>query len=126
MFKHLLCAVLVLSLSPLSASAFGVKDYHKEVMTNESGKVECSVCHGDQKRKTIPEMSACEACHGTAQEVAESTKRPANAGHSVEPNPHDSLHYGTDLPCSYCHLEHKQSEVYCNQCHEFTYPEMKR
>ncbi len=69
MFKHLLCAVLVLSLSPLSASAFGVKDYHKEVMTNESGKVECSVCHGDQKRKTIPEMSACEACHGTAQEV---------------------------------------------------------
>ncbi|MCL1041436.1 cytochrome c3 family protein [Shewanella marisflavi] len=119
-----LCLAALLSVP--SAQAMKLKDYHKEIMTNEQGKVECSACHGEAKRKSIPKMSACESCHGTAAEMAELTKRPEGAGHSVEPNPHDSLHYGSDLPCTYCHQEHKESKVYCNQCHEFKYPKMKR
>lgn len=109
-----------------NANAMKIKDYHQEIMTGDNGKVECSACHGDAKRKTIPDASACESCHGSVEDIAEQTKRPAGAGHDVEPNPHDSLHYGTDLPCTYCHMEHKESKVYCNQCHEFEYPDMKR
>ncbi|MEC4724682.1 cytochrome c3 family protein [Shewanella sp. D64] len=30
------------------------------------------------------------------------------------------------VACSCCHQEHKESVVYCNQCHEFEYPKMKR
>ncbi|BCV67047.1 cytochrome c3 family protein [Shewanella carassii] len=116
------CALML----PGAANAMKIKDYHKEVMTAENGRVDCAACHGDAKRKTIPDATACEACHGTPEDVAKQTARPANAGHDVEPNPHDSLHYGTDLPCTYCHQEHKESKVYCNQCHEFTYPAMKR
>lgn len=133
MLKHL--SVLAFSLAlgftfactfAPSANAMKLKDYHKEIMTDDSGKIECAACHGDVKRKTIPEVSACESCHGTADDVAALTKRPADAGHTVEPNPHDSMHYGTDLACTYCHQEHKKSKVYCNQCHEFEYPDMKR
>lgn len=119
-----ICMIMLMSI-PM-ANAMKMKDYHKEIMTGDNGKVECSFCHGDVKRKTIPKASACQTCHGTPSDVAELTKRPANAGHDVEPNPHDSLHYGTDLPCTYCHQEHKESKVYCNQCHEFEYPDMKR
>jgi len=109
-----------------AASAVQMKDYHKEIMTNDNGKVECAACHGDAKRKTIPAASQCESCHGSSDDMAIQTARPEDAGHDVEPNPHDSLHYGTDLPCTYCHQEHKESTVYCNQCHEFEYPDMKR
>lgn len=126
MFKKLSALMLMLALAPAAANAFGVKDYHKEVMTGDNGKVECAACHGDAKRKTIPDAAACEACHGTPADVAEMTKRADPHDIKVEPNPHDSLHYGTDLPCTYCHMEHKESKVYCNQCHEFTYPDMKR
>ncbi|WP_076408907.1 cytochrome c3 family protein [Shewanella sp. UCD-KL12] len=133
MFKNLSVLSLSLTLAFSLATAFSpfanamkIKDYHKEIMTDESGQVECAACHGDVKRKTIPQVSACESCHGSVEDVAAQTKRPADAGHTVEPNPHDSMHYGTDLACTYCHQEHKQSKVYCNQCHEFEYPNMKR
>jgi len=111
---------------PITTNAMNIKDYHKDVMTSENGQVDCTACHGDVKRKTIPDAAVCANCHGSPQDVAKLTQRPEEAGHSVEPNPHDSLHYGTDLPCTYCHQEHKESKVYCNQCHEFTYPAMKR
>lgn len=110
---------------PMAANAKNIKDYHKDVMTT-NGKVDCAVCHGDAKRKTIPDVATCTGCHGSPEEVAKQTQRPEGAGHSVEPNPHNSLHYGTDLSCTYCHQEHNESKVYCNQCHEFTYPKMKR
>lgn len=123
---RVLTAICMMLMSIPAANAMKLKDYHQEIMTGDNGKVDCSFCHGEAKRKTIPDASTCESCHGTPSYVAELTKRPADAGHYVEPNPHDSLHYGTDLPCTYCHMEHKESKVYCNQCHEFEYPEMKR
>lgn len=123
LYTLLLGCMLIL---PITANSMNIKDYHKDVMTGTNGKVDCTACHGDAKRKTIPDATVCSRCHGSPEEVAKLTKRPEGAGHSVEPNPHDSLHYGTDLPCTYCHQEHKESKVYCNQCHEFTYPKMKR
>ncbi len=126
MLRVLSAICLITLLSIPNAQAMKLKDYHQEIMTDESGKIECNACHGETKRKTTPAMSVCESCHGSASEIAEQTKRPADAGHSVEPNPHNSLHYGTDLPCTYCHQEHKESKIYCNQCHEFEYLKMKR
>jgi hypothetical protein len=126
MFKTLNALLLACLLVIPAASAVQIKDYHKEIMTGDDGKIECAVCHGDVKRKTIPAASQCESCHGSSDNMAQLTSRPKNVGHDLEPNPHDSLHYGTDLPCSYCHQEHKQSKVYCNECHKFEYPDMKR
>ena len=49
--------------------------------------------------------------------VAEKTKNLKNG----EPNPHASHHYGEGIACTACHSEHKTSQVYCNNCHEFKY-----
>ncbi|MGL4895068.1 MAG: cytochrome c3 family protein, partial [Shewanella sp.] len=74
--------------TPMAANAMNIKDYHKEVMTGADGKVDCAACHGDEKRKTVPDAARCSSCHGSPQDVANQTQRPADAGHSVEPNPH--------------------------------------
>ncbi len=118
--------IILAFLFSMSAHAVQMKDYHKKIMSDDNGKTECAICHGDAKRKTIPKVEVCQSCHGDSDEIAELTARDEHAGHDVEPNPHDSLHYGTDLPCTYCHQEHKPSKVYCNECHEFAYPDMKR
>ncbi|MGL4899214.1 MAG: cytochrome c3 family protein, partial [Shewanella sp.] len=98
MLKPVFILLLSCMLAPMAANALNIKDYHKAVMTDANGKVDCVACHGDAKRKTIPDAATCSSCHGSPEEVAKLTQRPADAGHSVEPNPHDSLHYGTDLP----------------------------
>ncbi|MBR9728596.1 cytochrome c3 family protein [Shewanella intestini] len=125
MLKYLSAIVISMALLVPAANAMKLQDYHKDIMTNDNGQVECSNCHGQSKHKTIPKSSACEACHGSAEEMAELTKLPADASPTAEPNPHNSMHYGTDLPCTSCHHEHKDSVVYCNQCHEFKFPKLK-
>ncbi|WP_028115947.1 cytochrome c3 family protein [Ferrimonas senticii] len=118
--------VLALGMANVAVAAkMPLKSYHQEMFTEADGSVDCSGCHGDQKKYTAPAVENCTTCHGSVEELAESTARPDHS-HKYEPNPHDSLHYGTDLNCSYCHAEHKKPKVYCNQCHEFEYPEMQR
>lgn len=102
-----------------------VKPHHQDVLQGSNGKADCSVCHDTSKKITTPSETACLSCHGTKQDLVDLTKRKTK-DHSVEPNPHESLHYGTDLSCTYCHSEHKESKVYCNNCHEFDYKKMKR
>ncbi|ADN77336.1 tetraheme cytochrome c [Ferrimonas balearica DSM 9799] len=107
------------------AAKMPMKSYHQEMFTSADGSVDCQACHGDQKPFSAPATETCLGCHGPMEDLVDSTKRPGH-GAEFEPNPHDSLHYGTDLNCAYCHAEHKKPQVYCNQCHEFKYPEMKR
>ncbi len=76
--------------------------------------VACEDCHGPGEFSDPVPQDRCLDCHGSPQEVAEST-----AG--LEPNPHDSLHYGPDLDCDLCHHIHRESENFCNQCHEFDF-----
>lgn len=59
----------------------------------------------------------CAACHQSYAAVAEKNKNLKNG----EPNPHASHHYGEGIACTACHSEHKTSQVYCNNCHEFKY-----
>ena len=82
--------------------------------------VQCTTCHNsplDKKQFTKPENKACLACHGPYEKLAAKTAKMPND----EPNPHASNHYGDGIMCTACHAEHKQSEVYCDNCHQFKY-----
>lgn len=128
LIRNLSMAVVIAAVTmaaPAMAIKMPLKSYHKEMFTNDDGSVECSACHGDTKRYSFPDEAKCISCHGDKASLAEETARPGH-GAEFEPNPHDSLHYGQDLSCVYCHSEHKKPKVYCNQCHEFKYPDMKR
>jgi len=57
----------------------------------------------------------CLECHGDDFEKAVAATDFAMS------NPHDS-HLG-EIDCSLCHKMHRQSEVYCSQCHEFDWYE---
>lgn len=72
----------------------------------------CSACHGEKKIYVPVGTDRCLKCHINGQKIAELTN-------TLDPNPHDSIHYGQDLDCDLCHYMHKKSENYCNQCHTF-------
>ncbi|QIZ77605.1 cytochrome c3 family protein [Ferrimonas lipolytica] len=124
MKKTLVSLVLITVFATPVVVANPIKSHHQEIMS-ENGKVDCTICHDSQKDFNVPSEDACIACHGSKADLAEATARDSH-DHTVEPNPHDSLHYGQDLACSYCHAEHQKSEIYCNHCHEFEYPAMIR
>ena len=107
-----LAAALVLSAVGSMASAMPLTG---EMSVHDKMGVACVKCHGD-KMPSKPTQTACLACHGSYAELA---KRTA----TLKPNPHDS-HMG-DLECTVCHKAHKQSKVYCNDCHTFENLKMK-
>ena len=41
-------------------------------------------------------------------------------------NPHNNMHYGSDVPCMECHGEHQESKLLCAGCHFFEYPNFKK
>ncbi len=86
-----------------------VKSYHQKVHQNGTN---CQLCHGVMDPVTAPDTRNCANCHGTPEDVA---KRSAK----LEPNPHDSPHWETELPCDACHKEHSKSVSYCQNCHQF-------
>lgn len=61
---------------------------------------------------TFP-WSRCQDCH---RKDFDKVKAATNFEQS---NPHDN-HLG-EIDCTLCHKMHRQSEVYCAQCHEFTW-----
>lgn len=75
--------------------------------------VKCEACHGtDKANPATPDIDTCTSCHN-ADQLAEKTKdyKPTN--------PHVSPHYGKALECTYCHIQHGQTEDFCAQCHNF-------
>ncbi len=78
--------------------------------------VTCTQCHGKTQPPAPVPTETCVTCH-PIPELIEKTKMVEEA------NPHNS-HYGPDLACEMCHHAHKESEVFCNQCHslEFVVP----
>lgn len=75
--------------------------------------ITCTQCHGETKPPTAVPTEKCVSCH-PIDALIEKTKTVEDA------NPHDS-HYGPNLPCEKCHHAHKESEVFCNQCHSFDF-----
>lgn len=104
-------------------NAMNVKPYHHSL--EATGRdTSCQLCHGSRTPVAAPNDKSCLNCHGSRDQIAELTQ-PNQHDKNAEPNPHDSMHYGKDVPCTACHNEHKPSVIYCNNCHLFKYPDMK-
>jgi len=74
--------------------------------------VGCGDCHEDPGLPKALDTEKCLSCHGRFEDVAEETK-------NCNPSPHNSPHYGMELDCDLCHHQHRKSENYCTQCHEW-------
>lgn len=72
--------------------------------------LQCASCHKESPPAKAPDMSICENCHGSYDQIAAKT-----AGD--DPNPHQS-HQG-QVPCESCHHVHQASQSFCDQCHAF-------
>lgn len=73
----------------------------------------CQSCHGEGKPAAVP-TAKCTSCHDPDKLVAKTA--------AVKPkNPHTSPHYGKELDCDNCHLQHGKSLNFCNDCHEFKF-----
>jgi len=93
-----------------------LKDYHKKIHQNGTN---CQLCHSGQAPAAPPDDANCIRCHGTPEQMAKVTSK-------LERNPHDPPHYGTYMPCTTCHKEHKPSKVLCADCHSFTFENFKK
>lgn len=92
------------------------KTHHESL--HENGK-SCDSCHENSNGKYyVPDYAVCIGCHGDGETMAEATK-------DLDPNPHTSSHYGTDVDCTACHSEHGDSVAVCTRCHLFEYKGLK-
>lgn len=74
--------------------------------------ITCLDCHESREDPHEPPTEKCLSCHGTPDEVAAKTAK-------MDPDPHNSPHYGTEQECSLCHHQHEPSENFCSSCHEW-------
>ena len=74
--------------------------------------VGCSDCHPSQHPLRPLTTAACLTCHTSYQAVAQRTS-------NLDPDPHNSPHYGMTQDCDLCHHQHSPSENFCAQCHEW-------
>jgi hypothetical protein len=93
-----------------------IKEYHKKIHQNGTN---CQLCHSGEAPVGPPDDTNCIRCHGTPEQMAQVTAK-------LERNPHNPPHYGTHVPCTTCHKEHKPSEVLCTTCHSFTFKNFKK
>lgn len=93
------------------------RSYHARFYRRER----CEVCHEDNQPVSFPADDACLDCH-EIDSLVEETARPAG---EEGQNPHDNLHYGTEVPCMECHGEHETRTYMCDGCHSFEYPNFK-
>ncbi|MGI2853242.1 cytochrome c3 family protein [Shewanella algae] len=113
--KRLFVSILIFSASGPSVWANQLSEKHAKL------GIECQACHINNNAVLV-EDEACLVCHGPISKLVASTHRDRKPHDTaVSPNPHNSAHYGTTLSCFTCHSEHKQSEIYCHQCHAFKY-----
>ncbi len=126
MCRRILYSVaVVVSLSFASLYAYGElqeygdnsgRSYHAKLY--KKGK--CSACHGVQEPVGYPEDDACLKCHDVDELVV--VTMPDDEEDRWQ-NPHDNLHYGTEVPCVECHGEHTNKTPLCADCHNFDYPD---
>lgn len=102
--------VMMLCFSASSYAADNLADFHSE-------NFECDACHtesGELSNDNLSHENAqCVDCHGTIEEVAETTKHEHY-------NAHDS-HFPGDIACTACHSGHEPSLNYCDSCHSFDF-----
>jgi len=69
--------------------------YEDPMREREFSKEECLSCHEHRSYEQLVELTA-----------------------DLDPNPHNPPHY-QEMECSLCHKMHRESEIYCAQCHSF-------
>ncbi len=82
----------------------------------------CQACHSEKRPRGYPEDDACEGCH-SVEALVDLTARAADD--ELWQNPHNNLHWGTEMPCGECHGEHSNKEPMCVDCHSFKYENHK-
>lgn len=97
------------------SSGLKFKAHHESV--HENGN-HCAACHETEKGQYVPDYISCIQCHGDGAMMADLTSH-------MDPNPHISNHYGTDVDCTACHSEHGESFSICARCHLFEFPGLK-
>ncbi|WP_051202108.1 cytochrome c3 family protein [Ferrimonas senticii] len=106
----------------LALSLVALQGYPMEKSRHLEVGLECIDCHAADLTKFANEQ-VCLECHEQQGEInlEAINQRP---GHSLEiqPDPHYNVHFGNTLNCTACHSEHAKSEIYCNYCHQFKYP----
>lgn len=75
---------------------------------HKAAGVECSSCHGKDKKDIITRAS-CLSCHNSDEEIGALTS-------DMHLNPHLSPHF-LELECTSCHTGHKELNNFCQQCH---------
>ena len=83
------------------------RTYHQSIYPS------CKTCH-DNGLSVQPSDTSCLQCHNL-DKIASETSLPEDKVKSR--NPHDSFHYGRDVPCIECHGEHKYKPPLCSSCH---------
>jgi hypothetical protein len=115
----LAAGVLALAL----ASSSGVAAEPKSVTAaHEKAGVACADCHVvDKTKKSAAKPNAtntsreqCIECHKVEKLVQKTA--------DVKPqNPHVSPHWGTQMECSACHVQHSEPVNYCAHCHNYEF-----
>lgn len=91
----------------------GCKECHKASFSEMAGEL-VTYISGDYQvpmRETELSNETCLSCHLSYENVREKTS-------DLVPNPHDSPH-DPNLACTTCHNSHRESELLCDQCHQF-------
>lgn len=111
MRKLLICLALLMAAN-VHAGKSSLKEQHKAM------DMTCADCHQTKMPKVMPDQDTCISCHGPLEELKEAANQPQNE-YYMDRNPHKSFHYNYGVDCMGCHSEHKESRLYCNNCHEF-------
>ncbi len=96
-------------------NGFKGRSYHAKYY--EKGR--CETCHAVKEPTGYPADDACLKCHDLDEIVAATARADEE---ETWQNPHNNLHYGTEVPCVECHGEHSNKEPMCANCHKFEYP----
>jgi hypothetical protein len=95
----------------------GIEGRNYHAFLYDSGN--CAACHDSGQTVGYPEDGTCLQCHSIEDVVA--LTMPEDEEDRWQ-NPHDSLHYGRDVPCMECHSEHSNKKSMCADCHNFDHP----
>lgn len=74
--------------------------------------IECETCHASVADADLPSNKVCLSCHAPYEKLVQAT-----SGYAL--NPHDSPHWGKNVPCGVCHLQHQEPKVLCASCHTY-------
>jgi hypothetical protein len=105
----LLLALATLTLSvPCSSEAVTINKKHL------NNGITCINCHEEAAPHKAAKAASCITCH---TETPGSAKTYLDQGNQRSVNMHAS-HEGS-VRCTLCHGIHKESRLYCNDCHKF-------